>query len=218
VHKFDVSRPDELPALVELVSSLVQPGWRVNLVNNAAILPKTYSEANFRAVISTNVLYDRVHMADGGVEQALIKYALAFSRLLRAVTRALVRLVAAFVPVLQRAEGGVIINMTSQMGKRGGIRRHANVSRSLTNTDLPALLFVRPAGNLARVPGRYRDYVLNADSKHWTLDSLVSGKDSVPLYEKEIADGYNMYVVSKGLVDRITELQAEVRLGKVLAP
>ena len=31
--------------------------------------------------------------------------------------RALVRLVAAFVPVLQRAEGGVIINMTSQMGK-----------------------------------------------------------------------------------------------------
>lgn len=218
MHKFDVSRPDELPALVELVSSLVQPGWRVNLVNNAAILPKTYSEANFRAVISTNVLYDRVHMADGGVEQALIKYALAFSRLLRAVTRALVRLVAAFVPVLQRAEGGVIINMTSQMGKRGGIRRHANVSRSLTNTDLPALLFVRPAGNLARVPGRYRDYVLNADSKHWTLDSLVSGKDSVPLYEKEIADGYNMYVVSKGLVDRITELQAEVRLGKVLAP
>ena len=134
------------------------------------------------------------------------------------MSRALVRLVAAFVPVLQRAEGGVIINMTSQMGKRGGIRRHANVSRSLTNTDLPAHLFVRPAGNLARVPGRYRDYVLNADSKHWTLDSLVSGKDTVPLYEKEMADGYNMYVVSKGLVDRITELQAEVRLGKVLAP
>lgn len=73
VHKFDVSRPDELPALVELVSSLVQPGWRVNLVNNAAILPKTYSEANFRAVISTNVLYDCVHLANGGVEQALIR-------------------------------------------------------------------------------------------------------------------------------------------------
>jgi len=75
---------------------------------------------------------------------------------------------------------------------------------------------VRPAGNLARVPGRYRDYVLNAGSQHWTLDSLVSGKDPVPLYEKEIADGYNMYVVSKGLVDRITELQAEVRLGNVI--
>jgi len=64
VHQFDVSRPEEVPALVELVSSLVQPGWRVNLVNNAAILPKTYSEANFRAVINTNVLYGHAQAAD----------------------------------------------------------------------------------------------------------------------------------------------------------
>ena len=58
--------------------------------------------------------------------------------------------------------------------------------------------------------GAYRDYVLNVDQKAWTLDGLARG-DAIPMLPSELNGGYALYSVTKGLVNRITELQAAVR-------
>ena len=56
----DVTQPQDVAALVTRVDALAPADWRINLVNNAAVLPRTYSPANFDAAINTNVKCVRV--------------------------------------------------------------------------------------------------------------------------------------------------------------
>ena len=60
VQYLDVTQPQDVAALVTRVDALAPADWRINLVNNAAVLPRTYSPANFDAAINTNVKCVRV--------------------------------------------------------------------------------------------------------------------------------------------------------------
>ena len=53
----DVTRREDIAALVTRVEELAGADWRINLINNAAVLPRTFSKETFEQAVQTNVRY-----------------------------------------------------------------------------------------------------------------------------------------------------------------
>jgi hypothetical protein len=66
------------------------------------------------------------------------------------------------------------------------------------------------AGTLRNFRGEYRNWIANKDGSLWSLATLTQPQ-GIPIYAGELGGPNASYAVSKGLVNRLTELQAQVR-------
>ena len=122
------------------------------------------------------------------------------------------RLVDALVPLMQRRAGGAIVNMTSQLGIASKPARRPvriGAADAIRDPGTPPPPHAPAAiGALRQLGPAYRDFVTHGP---WTLASLANGDVTVPLIPADLRGSYGAYSVSKALVNRITELQAQVQ-------